>query len=45
MGLSNFDGQGWVWTDNSPLNFASWDYGEPNDANGGEKCGQMLFNG
>jgi hypothetical protein len=29
---------GFYWLDGSPLNFANWDVGEPNNANGGEHC-------
>lgn len=33
---------GFVWTDGSPLNLVNWERGEPNDANGGEKCVEIL---
>lgn len=36
--------QGFVWSDGSPLNLVNWQDGEPNNANGGEKCVETLDN-
>ncbi len=33
---------GFVWSDGTPLNFVNWAGGEPNNANGGENCVEML---
>ncbi len=31
-----------MWSDGTPLNFVNWAGGEPNNANGGENCVEML---
>ena len=32
---------GFIWSDNSPLNFVNWAKGEPNNAGNGENCTDM----
>ncbi|XP_013387112.2 macrophage mannose receptor 1-like [Lingula anatina] len=38
IGLNELDLESYKWSDGTPTNFISWDVGEPNDFEGGEKC-------
>ena len=43
IGLSQLSTtSGFVWSDGTPVNFVNWAGGEPNNANGGENCAEML---
>lgn len=42
IGLYASSSGGYLWSDDSPLNYLHWNAGEPNDAHGGEKCAEML---
>jgi hypothetical protein len=33
---------GFIWSDNSPLNFVNWAKREPNNAGNGENCADMI---
>ncbi|XP_045209803.2 macrophage mannose receptor 1-like isoform X2 [Mercenaria mercenaria] len=41
IGLSDYGVNQFGWNDGSPFDFVHWSGGEPNDAFGSEKCGQI----
>ncbi|MBN3307386.1 MRC1 protein, partial [Amia calva] len=42
IGINNLDpNAGYVWSDGSPASFENWSYGEPNNYNDAELCGEM----
>ncbi|XP_071507011.1 macrophage mannose receptor 1-like [Diadema antillarum] len=46
IGLREYSGSGYYqWSDNSPLDFQSWNSNEPNDANGEEECAEFYQDG
>ncbi len=46
MGLDDLALEGtFVWASGAPVSFTSWGPGEPNDASGGEDCGEIFMVG
>ncbi|XP_063953416.1 macrophage mannose receptor 1-like isoform X1 [Lytechinus pictus] len=46
IGLRTYSGSGFYeWSDESPLDFQSWNVNEPNDANGEEECAEFYQDG